>query len=326
MKQIELYIKEYEKQSELYFKKQGIYDPPRSIEEFEVFNIRRYDLILSKEEYTSDSLAKTEVYPRLLNRYGAFGIYEALKIEHFKNLNNALYQVSIHELYLACLVGGSLTYATTFLPMATAFACNNFEIIKKVLPNTAPINTTFYIDHVTNLIKIMYYKNKESESYIIQQAQTFLTKKLSHWQRNLIIYFLALFERNIEKVNYSLEELCKSYPKLWVADRNLNKYFAKEIHGLYRFAKLIDPLFFKLVTKPSQPCFFNEFEEWQEKENYPIGKVSYLYPEPLEYMNRFYEIDFPQINITTREWKKRSYYIIDQYKFIKDTRDSISQI
>lgn len=325
MKQIEKYLKEYEQTSDAYFKTHGMYNPPRSIEEFEILNLFFYDTILSKDVYTSDSLKKTEVYPKLLDGYNTYGIYGALKTKDFNYLNNVLHQTSIHDLYLHCILRGGLTNASALLPIATAFACNNFEIITKVFPkDSPPTDCHFYVDHAVNLIKLMYYAEKEND--IVHEAQTFLNKINSLWHKNVIIYFLALYKRNLNEVNQSLEILCKTYPKLWVKQRKINKFFAKEIHGFYRFAKVIDPIFFEQITRPTHPCFFHEFEKWQEKENYPVGKISYIYPSPLEYMNNFYKISFPRIPLKTTEINRKKFHTIDHDKFILDTKNAIESL
>jgi hypothetical protein len=108
---------------------------------------------------------------------------------------------------------------------------------------------------------------------------------------------MAIYQRDVDGLNISLQELCKAYQRLGYPVKKMDKCFAVEIHGLYRFIKEIDENFFNEITLPKHDCFFQSFEVWQKENNYPEGKIFYEYPGEMVYMNKIFRAEIPKVTL-----------------------------
>jgi hypothetical protein len=101
----------------------------------------------------------------------------------------------------------------------------------------------------------------------------------------------------------------------------LAKCFAYEIHGLYRFAMIVDKELFEEIKQPIHHCFLNEFETWQKERNYPNGKFFYKYPINMDYINKVFEAELPTVELyKPYPNKKELYKNVD--KFIEDLTEN----
>lgn len=209
-------------------------------------------------------------------------------------------------------------HAYAFFDLLGAFACNDFDIIQSFLPQDLPLSAgQFYTENGANLVKILYFKQTELEQTAVQKAQKFLAKKLTIWERKVVEFLLAVLDKNASKCSEILQDLCKAYQKFGYPTQNLDKCFAAEIHGLYRFVRCVDNELFLQIKVPKHDCFFADFEEWQSKNNYPKGEIFYKYPPKLGLINKILIAKIPKVSLHKPYENDKKLYK-DSEKFAKD--------
>ena len=322
---MEKYIKISEEYAEESFKKWGYYYPPLTWEEFYSWNEKTYKEHLLKD-YKDNDILKTKNYLSLLSHEDIFGFYIAFKKNDYEILNNVLFQTSRRE--NLDLLGGSTQANIFYYGGLSAFACNDFEIIKHFFPQDTFSENYHYLDISLNILKVLYYKKDNLQKEIINKTNIFLNKKLKNWEKYFVLYFLSILSRNHEDASKCLQELCLAYQKfkLNISYEKLFKCFASNIHGLYRFARLIDIDFFHKIIRPKHPSFLENFEIWQEKNNYPRGKLFYVYPKEMNYMNNIFNAKLPFIEEKPPKYAYEKSLFIDYEKFAKDLTENIKKL
>ncbi len=324
MKNIKKYLKLYEEDREKSFKKSGCYYPPKTWNEFYEWNEKTYNRCLKDEE---DNILKTKLYIGLLYKIKNFGFYIAFTNNNdYKILNNVLFQTSRRKLLDSAMTGSGTDHCIFFERILPAFACNDFDIINNFLPENLPLQKSIYYNQIAvNIIKLLYYKQSELYNEIIETAHKFLNKKITSWEKYIVLYFLSLIDKDVEQSNLCLQELCSAYQRIGYPKDKIDKCFASEIHGMYRFARIIDEDYFKKIKRPTHPCFFEDFEQWQEDNNYPKGELFYRFPEKMDYMNKIFEAEIPKVSLHNPYPNKKELYK-DEEKFAKDLTKNVLKI
>lgn len=323
MKNAKKYIQLYEEKAEGCFKKYGYYYPPKTWEDLYDWDNDSYEKYLKEKE---DGAVKTRTYLSLLNTTEKFGFYLAFQKPDYELLNNVLFQTSRQELLDNSTLASGGDHCNVLLDVTNAFACNDFDIIDHFFPKNLPHSKgRFYTEVSVNLLKVLYYKEYELKAEALQKAEIFLSKKTTNWIKYVVLYFVALTNQDAEKASEYLQELCLAYQKIGYPKNKLDKCFASEVHGMYRFARLIDEALFNKIQRPKHPAFFEEFELWQTENNYPKGKMFYKYPEKMDYMNKIFEAELPTVELYTPYPNKR---IISKNveKFAADLTENIKRI
>jgi hypothetical protein len=327
MDNLRKYTKMCQEYAEESFKKWGYYYPPLTWDDFYRWNQKSFNEYLKKySENDDESVMKTKSYLTHFSNLDIFGFYAAFQEEDYVILTNVLYQTSRKE--LLHLMGGSNQASIFFYGGLSAFACNDFEIIPHFFPKETLSEDNHYLIISLNILKLMYYKMDNRKKEIIEKANICLNGKLKLWEKYFVSYFLSILDRNYEEASKCLQELCLAYQKtrLGGSYEKLNKCFASNIHGLYRFARLIDEDFFHKIIRPKHPSFFENFEIWQEKNNYPKGNIFYEYPGEMDHMNKIFEADLPIIEEKPPKYKYEKKKYIDCEKFLKDLIENAKKI
>ncbi|SHE54509.1 hypothetical protein [Pedobacter caeni] len=318
------YIKLYLEESQKCFKKWGYYYPPRDRNEFESCNREIF------EEHLNDfktEVIKTELHIGLLDATDEFGFYEAFRNNDNEILNNVLYQVTRQRLLDSGMTASGTDHSNVLMTAASAFACNDFEIINHFFPKELPHSKGIYYTEVaTNLLKVLYYKEDELHDGAIEKADKFLSKKITTWDKYVVSYFLSLINRDVTQADFCLQELCTAYQKMGYPKSNLDKCFASEIHGMYRFARIIDEAFFNKISRPKHACFFEAFELWQEEHQYPKGRMFYIYPQEMDYMNKIFEAQLPVMSLIGAKSPKGREHYKDVEQFAADLTENVKHI
>ncbi|WP_439182645.1 hypothetical protein [Carboxylicivirga taeanensis] len=231
-----------------------------------------------------------------------FGFYLAFQQPNCELLNNVLYQTSRQKLLNSGMTASGTDHCNILMNVFCAFACNDFGVIDSFLPKAlSPAKDQFYTQIAFNLLKVLYYKETSLKTDSLQKAQKFLSKKISRWEKYVVLYFVALVNQNSTEASNCLQELCIAYQKMehtvGKLDNKMAKCFASEIHGLYRFARVIDPELFEKIACPKHHCFWEEFEVWHQKNNFPEGMLFYRRPQALDYMNQLFEAELPTVTL-----------------------------
>jgi hypothetical protein len=323
---MEKYLKLYKQRSDEQLKKWGRRYPPLDWSEFEAWNSQTCQRYLSEGQEWKSEVIKTKVYVDLLDNTEMFGFFVAFQKRDYEILNNVLYQTSRQKLLDRSMTASGTDHANVLMNAACAFACNDFEIIDYFFPKVLPLSKgRFYTEVSVNLLKILYYKQDNLLDEALKKAGKFLSKKITSWEKYVVAYFLALVNRDAEQANTCLQELFTAYQKMGDFDK-LEKCFAAEIHGFYRFAKIIDEEFFQKLEYPKHNCFFKEFEIWQKAHHYPKGKLFYIYPAEMDYMNKIFEAQLPEMALIEEKVGNRTEIYKDVEKFALDLTENVKKI
>lgn len=326
MKIADKYIKLYEEISEENFEKWGYYYPPKNWDELNAWDTKSFEKHLKDKE---DNIKKTKSYVSLLKSVNDFGFYIAFQKRDFELLNNVLYQTSRHNLLNKGMLASGTDHCIAFFGAINSFSCNDFEIIAYFFPKKLPHSKgTYYNEVSVNLLKVLYFKQSELKDEALQKADKFLLKKNTAWEKYAVLYFIALINKNEIDASNCLIELCKAYQKMNQSVSKLHnklaKCFASEIHGLYRFAKVINEDLFNKIVRPKHHCFSEEFELWQKENDYPKGNLFYDYPEKMDYMNKILKAELPTVAIHNPYPNKKTLYK-DVEKFLKDLTENTAK-
>ncbi len=323
MKNAKNYIKLYEEKAEESFQKWGYYYPPKTWEEFYAWENKTYEKYLKEND---DDIIKTKCYVSLLDTTNDFGFYLAFQQPDYELLNNVLYQTSRQELLDSGMTASGTDHCNVLLDITNAFACNDFEVIDYFFPKNLPHSKgRFYTEISVNLLKVLYYKENELKAEALQKAEKFLSKKITNWEKYVILYFVALTNQDAEKASEYLQELCLAYQKIGYPKDKLDKCFASEIHGMYRIAKIIDEKLFSKINRPKHPAFSEEFELWQQENNFPKGTLFYKQPQAMDYMNKIFEAEIPKVTLHSPYTDKRI-ILKDEEKFAFNFTENIKKI
>jgi hypothetical protein len=323
MKNQKEFLKIYEKMAEESFKKWGYYYPPRTWDEFNSWDNNFFEKYLKDKE---NGIKKTQSYIRLAENLNYFGFYNLYQNFDFENLNNVLFQTSRQCLLNKGMLASGTDHCNVLFNTLNSFSCNDFKVIDYFFPKELPQSKgKFYTEVSVNLLKVLYFKQKQFENEAIEKANKFLSKKITAWEKFVVLYFKALIEQNSSEASICLQELCTAYQKMEHSVSKLHnklaKCFAFEVHGLYRFAMIVNKELFEEIKQPTHNCFLIEFETWQKERNYPNGKFLYIYPIEMDYMNRVFEAELPTVELyNPYPDKKELYKNVD--KFIEDLTEN----
>ncbi len=322
------YIKLYKEKSEKSNEKFGYYFPPRDWNDFEAWDQQTYKKHFEDRDDWKTEEVKTKCYVSILaDSLDDFGFFFVFQNGGYEDLNNVLYQTSRRRLLECAMTASGTDHANALQDALAAFACNDFEIIEHFFPKHLPLSKgTYYTENIVNLLHIIYYGENESRDEVLKKVEKFLSKKLTNWEKYFVLYFMALLDRDAEQASECLQELCVAYQKQGYPVDALDKCFAAELHGLYRFARLIDEDFFNRITRPKHDCFFEEFEIWQQENNYPKGKLFYTYPPEMDYVNKMFAAELPTVALREEKYGTKTEVYKDKEKFAKDLTENIKRI
>lgn len=326
MKNAEKFLKTYEEIADECFQKWGYYYPPKTWDEFYAWDNKSYEKYLTEKE---EDVRKTKSYVSLLDTTKDFGFYIAFEKLDYELLNNVLYQTSRQDLLKRGMTASGTDHCNMLMNALSAFSCNDFKVIDYFFPKNLEYSKGKYYTEVSvNLLKVLYYNETERKEEALLKAEIFLSKKITAWEKYVILYFKSLINQDAKEASSCLQELCSAYQKMEHSVSKLHnklaKYFAPEIHGLYRFAKIISQDLFNDITQPKHLCFSEEFEKWQKENNYPKGEIFYSYPQKMDYMNKIFEAELPTVSLHKPYPNKNELYK-DVDKFATDLTENVTK-
>lgn len=328
MNNAEKFLETYRELAEESFKKWGYYYPPKTWKEFDACNYNFYKKYLIDKE---DGIKKTKAFIRLANTMNDFGFYNLYQNFGFENLNDTLFQTSRQKILNRGMLASGTDHCNVLFNAFSSFSCNDFSVIEYFFPKELPQSKgKFYTEVSVNLLKVLYYEQKQFENEALEKADKFLSKKITGWEKHTVQYFKALVNNNAKDASNSLQELCTAYQKMEHSVNKLNnkleKCFAYEINGMYRFAMIVNRELFDEINQPNHHCFSNKFEQWQKENNYPKGKVFYKYPKEMEFINTIFEAELPIVELYNpypERKKVELYKNVD--KFVEDLTENVNR-
>ncbi len=328
MENAQKFIKTYEALSEQSFKKWGYYYPPKTWEAFESRINKHYNKYLKDD---NNNKKRAQNYIRLAGKINDFAFYDLYQNFDFEYLNNILFQTSRQKLLHRGMLGSGRDHSNVLFNALSSFSCNDFSVIDYCFPKNLPQSKgQFYTEVSVNILKVMYYNQEEYRNEAIAKSEKFLSKKISSWERHTVLYLKALLNKNANEASTCLQQLCTAYQKMTHSvdslSNKLAKYFAYEIHGLYRFARIIDKDFFESIQQPKHHCFLNSFEQWQKENDYPKGKLFYVYPREMDFINKMFNAELPTVELFDHyPERKKVVQFKNHEKFILDLIHNIEK-
>jgi hypothetical protein len=326
MKNAVKYLKTYGEIADECFQKWGYYYPPKTWDEFYAWDNKSYEMYLTEKK---EEVKKTKSYVSLLDTTKDFGFYVAFEKLDYELLNNVLFQTSRQELLNRGMTASATDHCNVLRNALAAFSCNDFEVIDYFFPKNLQHSIGKYYTEVSvNLLKVLYFNETELKEEALIIAEKFLSKKITAWEKYVILYFKSLINQDAKDASNCLQELCLAYQKtnhsVGKLHNKLAKYFASEIHGLYRFSKIINQDLFNDIAQPKHLCFSEEFEKWQKENKYPKGEIFYSYPQKMDYMNKIFEAELPTVSLHKPYPNKNDLYK-DVDKFAADLTENVTK-
>jgi hypothetical protein len=236
---------------------------------------------------------KIQVYLSLIKNPYLLGLYESFKKEDWKLLNDTLYQYGRHR--MLDINADGYDQSGEFWEVMDCMACNDIEALEKAYPEELGLSSNGYPAFVvaSNLLFVLWYHKDEYAEEVISKAKKMLQQKKSLWEKAIVSFLIALYDKNMQEASIQLNQVCvasrrNDRPKLY-------KYFCSEAHGLYNIARNILPEeLFEQLEMPKDESFIKELAIWQKKAGYPNGEFFIDYPEELDFMNHILKLPLPK--------------------------------
>lgn len=266
----------------------------KSVDEYLQAQMDIYEEILL--EKCDDLEKKIKLHLYFIDNPYTLGLYISLKNENWKLLNDALYQSAKQR--LLDITEDGYDHSGEFWEVMDAMACNDVEALEACFPRDIGLCNNGYPTFVvaSNMLIKLWYRTFEKDDEVVKKARKMLTQKKSLWEKAIVGFLLAIYDKDMEDAIRQLNEVCKSSRR--IDKPNLHKYFCSEAHGLYNIARIIlEKDIFEKLKFPEDDAFIDEFAMWQMDNNYPKGELFIVYPKELDFMNRILECDIPKCRL-----------------------------
>lgn len=251
---------------------------------------------ISLDEH-DDAYKKIKFYLYFIDNPYTLGLYESFKTKNLKLLNDVLYQ-SVRQRILDITEDG-YDHSGEFWEVLDAMACNDVEALEACFPKELGLCNNGYPAFViasNMLIKLWYNTFEEDDDKVLEKARKMLTQKKSLWERAIVGFLLAIYNKDMEDASRQLNEVCKASRR--IDKPSLHKYFCAEAHGLYNIARIVlEKDIFEKLKFPEDEGFIDEFAIWQRDNNYPKGELFIIYPKELDFMNKILRCNIPKCRL-----------------------------
>ncbi|MCL1147325.1 hypothetical protein L2747_15070 [Shewanella marinintestina] len=252
-----------------------------------------------------------------------FGCYQAFKTQDCQMLNDVIFQSTRQRLLSSAITAGGTDHSSFYHNIMAGFACNDFEIIQSFAPADLPFcKYPYYNAPALNLVTSLYYQDQAKQAEALALAEKFLKKKLPILDAAVINFLVALMQGDSKRASEELQQASLGFARSRMYGA-LDKCFALELHGLYNFARCVEPELFVQISLPSGAVFSKAFAEWQRDNAYAMGKINYQYPPERELMNLILMAKLPKVTLV--EHKKNS-FMQDESAFLNKLIDAITPI
>ena len=211
----------------------------------------------------------------------ANGMYQAYKTGDMSILKNALHTMNRLTYGYTLSTCSGCNHSGSFEKVIYAFADCDIDLVKKYLPKIhglADNNTMPFFRASCNLIMGMVYENIEWIKEAQIQCVKFNERKSSSKNDVLVVkYLLALSEKDISNASVLLQDITDNYRKtswLFSFKSEFLKLFGVYVHGLYNAAHFVlSQEDFNKLNIPEHSVFWEEFDLYTKKVNYPKGNL-----------------------------------------------------
>ena len=237
---------------------------------------------------------KIQVCLSLIHNPYLLGLYESFKTNDVHLLNNVLYQYGRHR--VLDMNSSGYDNSSRFWAVMDGMACNDVDMLEKSFPKELGLCHNGYTTLVeaSNLLYILWYKDEKSAQEVILRGNKILMqKKWGSWDKAIISFFIALYNKDIDEAGRQLNQICKSSRR--INRPKLYNCFCSEAHGLYNIARnVLTKELFNELKMPEDKGFMEEFAMWQKNNQYPTGELFLTYPDELAFMNDILKCELPK--------------------------------
>ena len=277
----------------------------KSVDEYLQVQKDIYEEILLEKHDDLEKKIKFHLY--FIDNPYTLGLYISLKNENWNILNDTLYQSSRQK--LLDITEDGYDHSGEFWEVMDAMACNDIEALEACFPKNIGLCNNGYPAFViaSNMLIKLWYNTFEKDDKVLEKARKMLTQKKSLWEKAIVGFLLAIYDKDMEYASRQLDEVCKSSRR--IDKPSLHKYFCPEAHGLYNIARMIlEKDIFEKLKFPEDEGFIDEFAIWQKDNNYPKGELFVVYPKELDFMNKLLKCDIPKCRLHNPYKNKKVMY------------------
>lgn len=212
---------------------------------------------------------------------------ECLKCNDWNGLNNMIFQTNRHDLLPSS--SGGYDHCELFLGLLGAFACGDIHAVERIFPHELGLTANGYPFYVvaSNLFIALWYQDENMLKQALPKAEAFIATKKPQWERAVVAYLLALYNKDTAEAQTQLQEVCKSYMRSDMA--SFKKLLCVEAHGLYCMAYYLLPEDqYQQLHMPEYKNFSVEYAVWRREHPEPELNLYFEYPAPMELVNQIY--------------------------------------
>lgn len=203
------------------------------------------------------------------------GCYLACKNRNMEYMYRGMFQGN--RLYIAATaaLGSGEDHGRFFVQAVLAFACNDYELIKKILPMSAGLSKNSYWKIMANLLMAVFYKDDNIKSEAVAGAMEYLKRKRKSYERLICEYLIAILNKNTGTAGECLEKLCGNITKAAMIQEEcvsdvtrveLSKAICLFGHGLCGAADYYLPEeIYGRMRLPDADTFLVEYEDYRAR-------------------------------------------------------------
>lgn len=201
------------------------------------------------------------------------GCYLTCQTNDMKYMYQGLYQGNrLNAAWDASHASGT-DHGRFFVRAVTAFACNDYELIEKLLPYSLGPSTNDARKEMTNLLMAIYYKDVWMRTQAMEEAKGYLSKRHAKYEVLIVEYMVSLLEKDGRRAGSLLGAICELIGRADLLLEECAGFSKKELgkcicllgHGLYAMADYyLDESEMRGFACPKHDTFLNEYE-WYRK-------------------------------------------------------------
>lgn len=253
------------------------------------------------------------------NEIAYLGCYEACRTGKMEYMFNAIYQENrMRFAYDATLTSG-FDHGRYWINTVMAFACNDHELVGKMMPHKLGYSQNNYCSPIVNLLMAICYQDNILAERALSEAEKFLSKKHKVFDMVVVEYLQTLWKKETDKLCPLLQKIAtlerKTTSMLEECTNFRNNELEKTIsiftHGLYALAQYyLEPEQFQVVDIPKNENFLKEYEEYRQKKG-DTGRPLIIFRNAnAEYLNEVIDL-LP--DVTLIEEKGKNYENADRF-------------
>lgn len=251
------------------------------------------------------------------------GIYLSCKENDMAYMHNGIYQGNRLGIIRSNCVQAGYDQSSNVINIILALACNDIEILDRIMPYHLGFATNGYFPAHYNMIMSLLNRDRENANRAKNQLDKFMTKKISKFDLCFSQYLVSLFEHDLKKISMYLQEMCVYLARtngiqhgifFSVSYNKLGRSVALFAHGLYHLAYFhLPPEEFSKIEMPEHKSFIQEYEYYNNENGYSSGKALIDFTKTSKLLSKLTDIDIVP-EITLKEESNVKYLYVEEFE------------